>query len=376
MVKTIYKYGLILWEDISEKRVMGTATNLTYSTLLAFVPIMAVVFAIARGFGYSMYIEEWFRNSLSSQPDAANTIIGFVNSYLVHTKKGIFLGIGLLFMLGTVLMLISNIELAFNDIWQVKRQRSLFRTITDYVSLLFFVPIVIVISSGLSIMVTTLNHELGSVRLIGPVMSFFIELSPYVLWSLAFIGLYIFMPNTKVKLSSALLPGILAGVSMQVFQLIYINSQIWISNYNAIYGSFAIIPFFLLWLQASWIICLGGAELSYCRQNSDDFFANSFQSVSFQEKVDISWEIMQYIKEKFMAGEEPYTELEIKKKVGKPMRIVKELLYDMQRINYIVEITYDEKGDTSHFLPAKDVSNVSKDDLMKELALLRPVKNN
>ena len=376
MVKTIYKYGLILWEDISEKRVMGTATNLTYSTLLAFVPIMAVVFAIARGFGYSMYIEEWFRNSLSSQPDAANTIIGFVNSYLVHTKKGIFLGIGLLFMLGTVLMLISNIELAFNDIWQVKRQRSLFRTITDYVSLLFFVPIVIVISSGLSIMVTTLNHELGSVRLIGPVMSFFIELSPYVLWSLAFIGLYIFMPNTKVKLSSALLPGILAGVSMQVFQLIYINSQIWISNYNAIYGSFAIIPFFLLWLQASWIICLGGAELSYCRQNSDDFFANSFQSVSFQEKVDISWEIMQYIKEKFMAGEKPYTELEIKKKVGKPMRIVKELLYDMQRINYIVEITYDEKGDTSHFLPAKDVSNVSKDDLMKELALLRPVKNN
>ncbi|MBO5613824.1 MAG: YihY/virulence factor BrkB family protein [Prevotella sp.] len=376
MVKTIYKYGLILWEDISEKRVMGTATNLTYSTLLAFVPIMAVVFAIARGFGYSMYIEEWFRDSLSSQPDAANTIIGFVNSYLVHTKKGIFLGIGLLFMLGTVLMLISNIELAFNDIWQVKRQRSLFRTITDYVSLLFFVPIVIVISSGLSIMVTTLNHEFGSVRLIGPVMSFFIELSPYVLWSLAFIGLYIFMPNTKVKLSSALLPGILAGVSMQVFQLIYINSQIWISNYNAIYGSFAIIPFFLLWLQASWIICLGGAELSYCRQNSDDFFANSFQSVSFQEKVDMSWEIMQYIKEKFMAGEKPYTELEIKKKVGKPMRIVKELLYDMQRINYIVEITYDEKGDTSHFLPAKDVSNVSKDDLMKELALLRPVKNN
>jgi len=275
-----------------------------------------------------------------------------------------------------VLMLISNIELAFNDIWQVKRQRSLFRTITDYVSLLFFVPIVIVISSGLSIMVTTLNHELGSVRLIGPVMSFFIELSPYVLWSLAFIGLYIFMPNTKVKLSSALLPGILAGVSMQVFQLIYINSQIWISNYNAIYGSFAIIPFFLLWLQASWIICLGGAELSYCRQNSDDFFANSFQSISFQEKVDISWEIIQCIKEKFMAGEEPYTELEIKKKVGKPMRIVKELLYDMQRINYIVEITYDEKGDTSHFLPAKDVSNVSKDDLMKELALLRPVKNN
>lgn len=379
-IKKIYASIIIfcnaLWQDINQKRIIGAASNLTYSTLLAFVPILAVVFAIARGFGYSIYIEDWFKTSLSSQPEAAETIIGFVNSYLIHTQKGVFLGIGLLFMLWTTLMLISNIESTFNDIWQVKRQRSIFRTITDYVALLFLIPIVIVISSGLSLLVAALNHQLKDIIVLGPIMSLSIKLSPYILLSIAFTSLYVFMPNTKVKLKSAIFPGILAGMSMQLFQSIYINSQIWISNYNAIYGSFAIIPFFLLWLQASWIICLGGAELSYCRQNSDDFFANSFQSISFQEKVDISWEIMQYIKEKFMAGEEPYTELEIKKKVGKPMRIVKELLYDMQRINYIVEITYDEKGDTSHFLPAKDVSNVSKDDLMKELALLRPVKNN
>ena len=366
---------MALWDDISAKRVMGTATNLTYSTLLAFVPIMAVVFAIARGFGYSMYIEEWFRNSLSSQPDAANTIIGFVNSYLVHTKKGMFLGIGLVFMLFTVLMLISNIELAFNDIWQVKRQRSLFRTVTDYITLLFFMPIVIVISSGLSITVTALNHQLGDMVVIGPVVSFIIELSPYLLWSLAFIALYIFMPNTKVKLRSALLPGILAGVCMQVFQLIYINSQIWISNYNAIYGSFAIIPFFLLWLQTSWIICLVGAELSYCRQNADDFLTTSFQGLCFQDKVDISWEIMQLVIENFRDGSRPYTDMEIKIKVGKPMRVVKELLYDLQRADYLAELTYDEKGDTPHFLPAQDAGNMSKSDMAAKLAKLCPVKN-
>lgn len=353
---------------------MGTATNLTYSTLLAFVPIMAVVFAIARGFGYSMYIEDWFRNSLSSQPDAANTIIGFVNSYLVHTKKGLFLGIGLVFMLWTVLMLISNIEMAFNDIWQVKRQRSLFRTVTDYVSLLFFLPIVIVISSGLSIAVTALNHQLGDMVVIGPLMSFFIEMSPYLLWSVAFIGLYVFMPNTKVELRSALWPGILAGVCMQFFQLIYINSQIWISNYNAVYGSFAIIPFFLLWLQASWIICLCGAELSYCRQNADDFLTTSFQNLSFQERVDISWDIMQLVIDNFRDGGRPYTDMEIKSKVGKPMRIVRELLYDMQRIEYLAEMTYDEKGSNSRFLPSQDVNRLSKPHLQQQLAQLRPVE--
>ncbi|MBR4650727.1 MAG: YihY/virulence factor BrkB family protein [Prevotella sp.] len=363
---------MTLWDDISAKRVMGTASNLTYSTLLAFVPIMAVVFAIARGFGYSMYIEEWFRSSLSSQPDAANTIIGFVNSYLVHTKKGIFLGIGLLFMLGTVLMLISNIEMAFNDIWQVKRQRSLFRTVTDYVSLLFFVPIVIVISSGLSILATALDHQLREVMLIGPIMSFFIELAPYLLWSVAFTALYIFMPNTKVEFRSAWLPGIIAGVCMQAFQMIYINSQIWISNYNAIYGSFAIIPFFLLWLQTSWIICLVGAELTYCRQNADDFFVNSFQGISFREKSDISWDIMQEVYHRFEDGAHPLTEMEIKTSVGKPMRIVKEILYDLQRAGYLAEITFDEKGDISHFLPAQDRKNTSRKILTKALAELRP----
>ena len=368
----IYDYVMTLWDDISAKRVMGTASNLTYSTLLAFVPIMAVVFAIARGFGYSMYIEEWFRSSLSSQPDAANTIIGFVNSYLVHTKKGIFLGIGLLFMLGTVLMLISNIEMAFNDIWQVKRQRSLFRTVTDYVSLLFFVPIVIVISSGLSILATALDHQLREVMLIGPLMSFFIELAPYLLWSVAFTALYIFMPNTKVEFRSAWLPGIIAGVCMQAFQMIYINSQIWISNYNAIYGSFAIIPFFLLWLQTSWMICLVGAELTYCRQNADDFFVNSFQGISFREKSDISWDIMQEVYHRFEDGAHPLTEMEIKTGVGKPMRIVKEILYDLQRAGYLAEITFDEKGDISHFLPAQDRKNTSRKILTKALAELRP----
>src|SRR5574344_1198729 len=272
LVATSKLFLQALWVDISQKRVIDTASSLTYSSLLAVVPIMAVVFAIARGFGYSIYIEKWFTGTLASQPETAETLISFVNSYLKHTQKGMFLGIGLIFMLWTVLMLISSIEKAFNDIWQVKRQRSIFRTFTDYIALLFLIPIFIVISSGLSIWVTAINHQLHDVVVIGPMMSLVLELSPYVLLSVGFTALYIFMPNTKVKLRSAIIPGVLAGVSMQLFQLVYINSQIWISSYNAIYGSFAILPFFLLWMQISWMICLVGAEISYCRQNAEDFF--------------------------------------------------------------------------------------------------------
>ena len=224
------------------KRVMSQASALTYSTLLAIVPILAVVFAIARGFGYSIYIEMWFRDALSSQPQTAEIIIGFVNSYLVHTKSGIFLGIGLVFMLYTVLMLVSNIEATFNEIWQVKKPRSIFRTFTDYLAMFFLFPMLIVLSSGLSIFMVTIADSMPDFLLLGPMMKITVKLAPYVLMSALFMALYVFMPNTHVKFKNAIIPGILSGIAMQWLQYFYINSQIWMTSYNAIYGSFAALP--------------------------------------------------------------------------------------------------------------------------------------
>ena len=242
---SILKKLLLAIEFTTTKRITSAAAALTYSTLLAIVPIFAVVFGIARGFGYNKYIEEWFRESFSSQPQVSEIIIGFVNSYLVHTKSGLFLGIGLLFMLFTVIMLISNIERTFNDIWQAKKPRSMFRTITDYTSMLLLMPVVIVITSGISIFFATIFKQIEDTMVIGSLAQFFLQLLPYVLMSGVFIALYLFMPNTKVKLSCALVPGILAGVAMQGLQLFYIHSQIWVSSYNAIYGSFAALPLFM-----------------------------------------------------------------------------------------------------------------------------------
>lgn len=221
------------------KRVLTRAAALTYSTLLAIVPIVAVVFAIARGFGYNKYIELWFRDAFKSQPQAADVIIGFVNSYLVHTKSGIFLGVGLLFMLYTVLMLVSNVEDAFNEIWQVTKPRSIFRTFTDYLAMFFCFPILIVLSSGISIFMATVAASMPDYLMLGPAIRLLIDLIPYVLMSLMFIALFTFMPNTHVKAKHVIVPGILAGIAMQGLQFFYIHSQMFLSSYNAIYGSFA-----------------------------------------------------------------------------------------------------------------------------------------
>jgi membrane protein len=356
----IAKKLLLAIRFFTTKRVMQKASALTYSTLLAIVPITAVVFAIARGFGYSKYIEVWFRGAFESQPQVAEVIIGFVNSYLVHTKSGVFLGIGLVFMLYTVLMLVSNVEDAFNEIWQVKKPRSIFRTFTDYLAMFFLFPIIIVITSGISIFMATIADSMPDFLLLGPTIRFFIDLIPYLLMSGMFIALYIFMPNTHVKFLSAVVPGILAGFAMQGLQIFYIHSQMFLSSYNAIYGSFAALPLFMLWMQISWTICLFGAELCYTNQNLDyyDYDAHSSE-ISHRYKLLLCAMLMSRICRRFIEGKKPYTALELRKETSIPIRFVKDLVYELTEAGMLIEVTSDEKGEESRFMPAEDVRNMT-----------------
>lgn len=356
----IVKKLLLAVERSTTKRMVNSASALTYSTLLAIVPIMAVVFAVARGFGYNKYIEDWFREALASQPQAAEIIIGFVNSYLVHTKSGIFLGVGLVFMLWTVIMLINNIEQTFNYIWQVKKPRSLFRTITDYMAMFLLVPIIIVITSGFSIFIATVSDNIEGYVLLAPVMRSFIALLPYLFMSAVFVALYVFMPNTKVKFSCAIVPGILAGVAMQIVQLFYIHSQIWVSSYNAIYGSFAALPLFMLWVQISWTICLFGAELCYTSQNLEDYaFRAQTEDISHRYRLMLCVILASKVCKRFEQGGKPYTALDLKLETGIPVRIVNDLLYELMRVHVIIEVNGDEKGEEGCFQPAEPTSRLS-----------------
>lgn len=258
---------------------MTTASALTYSTILSVVPISAVVFAIARGFGYTKYIEVWFHNLLSSQPQAADFIVEFVNSYLERAKSGVILGIGLVFMLYTVVMLARNVEQSFNNIWHVEDRANLMRTLTDYASFFFLLPIGLILISGLSLALSSVASYLDSIEVIGTLTRLLLEFIPLVLLWLAFVALYIYMPNTRVSRKCVLVPAFIAVVGMQVLQWFYIHAQMWVSNYNAIYGSFAALPLFMLWIQFSWSICLFGAQLSYTNQNLGDILPDKSSGI-------------------------------------------------------------------------------------------------
>lgn len=286
-LKEIYRIMYLTIRFFTEKRVTAQAAALTYSTLLSMVPILAVVFAIARGFGYNKYIEIWFRQMMSSQPQVADLIVDFVNRYLVHTQSGVFLGVGLLFMLYTVLMLVNNVEETFNEIWRVSNARPLMRSLVNYLAMFFVCPIVILVSMGLSIFMATVANAVERFVLLSSAVRLLLDVSPFLLMSLLFVLLFVYMPNTKVKWSCAIIPGILAGGAMHLLQLFYIYSQIWVTGYNAIYGSFAALPLFMLWVQISWTICLFGAQLTYTNQNLNRFGIN-LEPIDIHPKVDMT----------------------------------------------------------------------------------------
>ena len=364
----VLKRLVVTVKFFTTRSVTDLASALTYSTVLAIVPIVAVVFAIARGFGFSKYIEVWFRDALSSQPQAAETIIVFVNSYLVHTKGGVFLGIGLVFMLFTVLMLISNIEKAFNSIWQVQHPRSLFRTITDYLAMFFLVPIVIVVTSGVSIVMATFAQDINEYVVLGPMMRLVITVMPYVLMSAVFVCLFIFMPNTKVNFSAAFFPGILSGIAMQLLQVFYIHSQIFLSSYNAIYGSFAALPLFMLWVQISWSICLFGAELSYTSQNMESFdLLGQMDDLSYRYRMMLSALLLGKICKRFDEGKPAYTAVELKLETNIPVRIVQQLLFDMQNANLVTYVASDEKDTQARYQPAVSLKHLTLGFMMGRL---------
>lgn len=368
----IIKIILLSIQRFIANRIINKAAALTYSTLLSIIPILAILFAITRGFGFSNIMEAQIRNTFEGQNIAAETILQLVNSYLEHaqTQSGIFIGIGLIVLLWAIINLTGNIERTFNQIWQVKKRRSAFRIFTDYFSIFLILPIVVVISGGLSIFMTTVLKDLEGYLILSSFAKFLVRTVPYVFTSLMFTGLYIFMPNTKVFFRNAILPGFVSGTAFQILQYFYINSQIWISNYNAIYGSFAALPMFLLWTQISWSICLFGAELSYCSQNFQNYnFAHETRNISRRYHDFLCILIMSLICKKFANGGRPYTAESLSQQHNIPIQMTKKILYELVDIHLIYECSTDNDGksDLPFFLPTEDTSRINVATLLHKL---------
>lgn len=353
------KTFILAVRGFSEDNLQIKASALTYYTLFAIVPVFALILAIGRGFGFQDLIINSISKQFTVQSPVLPYLLEFVNKYLTHAQGGVFVGVGVAVLFWSVMSGFRRIELIFNDIWQVKKGRTIAVQLSTYFSLMLIVPIFIVASSGLSLFVLTKLSDLFANGLLSPLLNFVLKLSPFFINWILFTGLFIVVPNTKVKILPALAAGVFTGTAFQLFQILYIKGQVYLTAYNAVYGGFAVVPLLLLWLQISWLIVLLGAELSYAAQNIHNYeFDADAQNVSRRYKDFMALLIMRTIVKKFENAEEPPQIEQISVENTIPMRLVAGILNQLVELDLVSEII-DEKTKTKAYQPALDINKIT-----------------
>ncbi len=333
--------------------------------MLAMIPLLAIIFAIAKGFGMEMLIEDQLRQMFYGQKDLVDTLTRFINSYLAHTKSGVFVGVGILVLIYSVLQLAISIENIFNEIWKVERARSLSRKVADYGAFILLLPVVMIVMSGLSILVSQLVDILPGATLWQPVYRISLLVSPFLLAGVVFTGVYVVIPNTVVKLKYALFPGFLAGCLFQLSLYLYINTQLAVSSYNAIYGSFAAIPIFMVWAGVAWNICLFGAVLSYALQNFTAIDRMQLPGKPSRRYHDFLCALLLgLIGHRFRSGNSPYTVIRLAVLCRLSVNQTQELLNELEEKGLV----YKHKEDKAvWYIPAMSTERLTVERLAEKL---------
>jgi membrane protein len=343
-----------------------TASILTYYSLLNVVPVVAVAFAMAKGFGLEKLIEKQILQMAGKAnwgADITNQIIRFSHNLLNQAKGGLIAGIGVVLLLWTVISIMGKIEESLNEIWEVKRPRTLIRKFSDYIAIMVFAPVLMVISSSATVLVASqVKVIVSKIALLGvfsKIIFLLLNLLPYASIWILLTMLYLIIPNTKIPIRSAILGGVTAGTIAQIVQWIYIKFQIGVASYGAIYGSFAALPLFLGMLQISWMIVLFGAEIANANEHYETFgFHPDYSKMSVSSKKLLMLRIFHLLTKKFSLGEKPLSASQIAHVLEIPVRLVRQLLHELSAVGLVVETTKGVKSEVA-FQPGRTIENIT-----------------
>lgn len=352
MMRVIYDTGRGFIEDDCYSK----ASALTYYSIFSVVPILAILFGIAKGFGLEQALEFEMGERFSEQRELMDKMIQFAYSWLQTVKGDIIAGVGIFALFWSVLGLLNSIESSLNAIWKMPISRSFGRRMSDYLAAIVVCPFFLIVSSSITVWISNLTHisENLFVEVINPLLLFILKLFPFLLsWSL-FTFVYYFLPNTKVYIRSAGLAGIIAGTVFQIWQWIYIKFQIGAASYGAIYGSFAALPLFLIWIQVSWFILLGGAEMAFEIEN--DLFIPYRRLISLSSKAAALLVTYRCV-ESFVLGQKPQTDQSLAHELGISMNHLHTILETLQEENIIAAISYKDK--TIGYQPARAANSIT-----------------
>lgn len=322
------------------------ASSLTFLTLMSVVPLVALLLGIARGFNFEEILRKKLVESFVGQEQVAEWILSFADTTLKVAAGGVITGIGVGMLFFTALKLLANIENSFNDIWGIKQGRSMLRKLSDYITLLLLCPVFAVLLLGL--------NTFGMARIEGvswlPGKGYLLDairyVSPFVLSWVMFFFLYLFIPNTRVKPKAAFAGAVLTGTLLIITQYIYMFLQTILTSYNKVYGSFAALPFFLLWLQASWTVILLGAQFAFAVQNVNYFeYYPGDYPLSMHYRSICALRIMKLLGDAFNNRSGAVNVTDISDKLEIPIRITRAVLYDLIAAGLVIEVTHDRRKD-------------------------------
>lgn len=338
---------------------------ITYQTVLAMVPALALLLAISKGFGFQDIVEKELYTYFPSQSKALATALSFVDSYLAEASSGVLVGVGLVVLLWTLISLLSNIEDAFNNIWDLKAGRTTIQKIKDYIAIFLLIPLLMIISSGISIFMSSTVMAVVPFAFMTPLVNTLMELLPVVLTWGAFTLCFWLIPNTKVEFKFAAIAGAFCAVAFEIIQLLFLNGQIYVSKYNAIYGSFAFLPLLLIWLQLSWLLLLSGCGLTYSLQNvfSYNFFGN-LTSISESYYREVLLVVTAVVYRRFHNGMSAPTRNGLSMKYGLPIRLVSSIADRLQRAGLIQLNESRDGNDDPGLIPTTDTDKILVKDVV------------
>jgi membrane protein len=363
IILNVIRIFSLAFRGYKDDKIQQKASALTFYSLLSIVPVVAIGFGIAKGFGLDQMFVDQLYERFAGQEEVMKWILKFSDAVVNNTKGGVITGLGIVVLFWSVIKVLGNIENSFNDIWQVQKSRVFVRKLSDYLAIFIIAFMFLISSNGIIIFIQSqiksFANQYEVISYFNSVLFFLLKLLPYLLMCVLFSLLYMVMPNTKVSIKSGILAGFVAGIAFQLAQWGLIYFQVGASKYGAIYGSFAAFPLFLVWLQLSWLIVLFGAEISFASQNVHRYeYESDTLNISLAFKKTITLFIASILIKNFEVGKKGITASLISHEYKIPIRLVRQILYELVDSNIVVE-TISENLKEHAYQPCIDIHKLS-----------------
>ncbi|MFA5689971.1 MAG: YihY/virulence factor BrkB family protein [Kiritimatiellales bacterium] len=341
------------------------ASALTFTFVMALVPLLVIVLAVGKVFGFELASEKIMRTATGyGLPDTVLSGIEHLLATVESASAGAVGSISTVLFLWVAIKMLSRIEETFNLVWGVKTPRPLIDKIRNYIVVIVVAPILIGIASA---GVPVLQGFAEQIEWMGPVMTFSLKLLPTLIMTLAFIVIYVFLPNTKVKISAALTGAFIAALIAILFQLAIIKLGIGVSKYNRIYGTLAAIPLFLFWVQITWMILLMGAEVSFSIQNATTYSRERLAvSPSTRARLFLAFAIMKNTADSFERGDGLFNAAAYGISNRIPIRLINDVIHVLSGCGLLTESAEHPGGYVLQRNPEKISARVIVDAVMND----------